>query len=84
MTLLNLNANSQSMNTYTQKQIAEEVGISAVYLCRLAKGLRQPSWTVAKKLANLTNSDPVVWLDGDPEERQQIIKQMKKKQRPAA
>lgn len=67
------------MNKGTSAYIAFKVGISAPYLCQLSKGLRRPSWSTAKKLADVTETDPTLWLEGTPEEIEGAIKQFKRK-----
>ena len=56
--------------------IAAKTGISISYASLLLRGQRHATWSVAKKLGNLTNSDPVIWADeekGTAEVRQRIV-----------
>ncbi len=39
-------------------------------------GKARPSWPTAKRLAEVTGTDPVIWLEGTPEELQAIFEQM--------
>jgi len=61
------------MRKYTQAEIARAAGISEAFMCQLTKGLRRPSWPTSKKLAQATGTDPVLWLEGEPEEIRQAL-----------
>lgn len=61
------------MKKRTQAEIARAAGISEAFMCQLAKGLRRPSWPTSKKLAQATGTDPVLWLEGTPEEIQKVF-----------
>ena len=54
---------------------ALEAGISQGFLSNILCGRRRPHYKTAKKLAAATNTDPILWLEGTPEEiRQAILK----------
>jgi transcriptional regulator with XRE-family HTH domain len=50
------------------KQIAKRAGMSLSGLSNLLAGRRRPSWRSAKRLAAVTDTDPVLWLEGSPGE----------------
>lgn len=47
------------------KDLADTVGISLVWLSRIINGHARPSWPVAEKLAEETESDPTHWMKQD-------------------
>lgn len=50
------------------KSLVKETGISQPAISNILAGRRRPSWKYAKKLAEVTSTDPALWLDGSPEE----------------
>lgn len=52
----------------TQKQIAAESRISAPYLSQSSTGKRVATYRVAKRIAELIGCDPIVFLEGTPED----------------
>ncbi len=61
------------METQTQYQLAENAGISAAMLSLILKGERRPSWKAAKRLAEVTDTKPELWLDGTPEQIKETL-----------
>jgi len=53
-----------------QKQIAEKAGITPAFLNAIIKQGARPAWKTAKRLADATGTDPILWMEGSP---QQII-----------
>lgn len=51
-----------------QKKLAKKLNISGAYLSTLINCKKRPNWPMAKKLAAATNTDPVIWLEGTPEQ----------------
>lgn len=52
-----------------QKQIKDSTGFSASYICEVVNGkVRLTSWPTAKRFAQVTNTSPILWLEGSPEE----------------
>lgn len=51
-----------------QKKIALKTNISEGFLSELISAKKRPSWHTAKKLAKATNTNPVLWLEGSPED----------------
>jgi len=47
-----------------QKQIAEATELSAPMISLILSGKKRPSWSIAKRLAAATDTDPVLWLEG--------------------
>ena len=56
-----------------QKEIAEKAGISGAMLSMILHSGKRPSWSTAKRLAAATGTDPVLWLEGTPNEIKQAI-----------
>lgn len=56
-----------------QTQIAEKSGLHVSTVSNILTGCRRPSWKNAKRLAEATNTDPVVWLEGSPDEIKNAI-----------
>ena len=56
----------------TQRKLAEKVGITAAMVSMILSGKAKPSWPLAKRLAAVTNTDPVDWIEGEID--QEIIK----------
>lgn len=49
-------------------KLARKVGISGAFVGQIIKGKNRPHYKTAKKLAEVTNTDPILWLEGTPEE----------------
>ena len=58
-----------------QKQIAEATELSAPMISLILSGKKRPSWSSAKRLAAATDTDPVLWLEGSPNEIKKAISQ---------
>ena len=56
-------------------QIAKRAGMSLSGLSNVLAGRRRPSWSTAKRLAAATDTDPVLWLEGSPNEIKKAISQ---------
>ena len=56
------------MKTITQTQIAHELNVSITFVNLLVHAKKRPSWKRAKQLAAVTNTDPILWLEGSSEE----------------
>ena len=52
----------------TISEIASRTGISQGFLSNIICGRRKPHWKTAKKLAFATNTSPILWVEGSPEE----------------
>jgi len=66
----------KNMKTLTLKQRAETLGLSASHLCRIEKCALNARGLLAKRLADLTNTDLALWLvggTGTPEARKAAI-----------
>jgi transcriptional regulator with XRE-family HTH domain len=61
-------------------KLAAQIGISQGFLSNIILGARRPHYNTAKKIAAATNTNPVLWLEGSPEE----IKKALSKNREAA
>ena len=64
----------QIMKTLKQVEIANKANISTPFLSQIIGGSRRPSWTMAKKLAEATGTDPVLWMEGNPDQLREAIK----------
>ena len=59
-----------------QKKIREKTGFCSSYVSDVCNGkVRFSSWVTAKKFAEATDTDPMLWLEGSPDEIQQAISQ---------
>jgi len=47
-----------------QKDLAQKVDISISYMSEIINRKRRPSWDLAKKLATVTATNPVLWMEG--------------------
>lgn len=52
----------------TITKLAAQIGISQGFLSNILIGRRRPHYKTAKNLAAATNTEPVLWLEGSPEE----------------
>lgn len=55
-------------------EIAEKANITQGALSNILSGRRRPSWSVAKRLAQVTNTTPYLWLEGAPDEIRSVLK----------
>jgi transcriptional regulator with XRE-family HTH domain len=56
-----------------QTELAEKSGLHVSTISNIFNGWRRPSWKNAKRLAEVTNTDPIIWIEGSPEEIKQAI-----------
>lgn len=63
------------MTALSQKYIAEKLGVSPAYISYLVNIIKRPSWKRAKQLAEITNTDPILWLEGTPEQIKESLQQ---------
>jgi len=57
----------------TDTKIAALAGISQGFFSNILCGRRRPHYKTAKKLAAVTNTDPILWLEGSPAEIKQAL-----------
>ena len=57
----------------TKTILSKKIGVSSAYIGMIVNGKRLPSWRTAKKLAKATGTDPVMWMEGTPEEKYSAI-----------
>jgi len=62
------------MKKLTHKSIADKIGVSRVFVTQLVNAEKRPNWRRAKQLAEATGTNPIVWLEGKPEEIKAAIK----------
>lgn len=65
-----------TMKYGVQKQIARKAKITSQFINQILSGRRRPSWSVAKRLAVTTNTEPELWLDGKPEDIKAALDEM--------
>jgi len=58
----------------SQRIIAKVANISEPSVSQYINGGRRPTWTKAKILANITKTNPALWLDGTPDEIKAALK----------
>lgn len=51
-----------------QTKIAKKAGITSAYLSEIIHNKKRPSWPTSKRLAEVTCTDPVLWLEGTTDE----------------
>jgi transcriptional regulator with XRE-family HTH domain len=56
-----------------QTHFARLIGISQGHLSDILSTKKRPSWKLAKKLAAATSTDPVLWLEGTPEQIKAVL-----------
>ena len=61
------------MKTKTYTEIANQVGVSVTYIHYLVNTKKRPNWKRAKQIAEVTGTDPVLWLEGTPSEIKQAL-----------
>lgn len=54
-------------------QIAKKAGVSKQTLSNIINGRRRPSWRAAKRIAYVTSTDPVLWMEGAPYEIKKAV-----------
>lgn len=47
------------------KKIATRSGLARATVANIIAGRSRPSWAAAKRIASATNTQPVLWLEGD-------------------
>ena len=47
----------------TQTQLAKKIGTTQGYISLIISGKRNPSWLLAKKIAEITGTDPSEWME---------------------
>ncbi len=52
----------------TQAKIAKQLNVSNALISMLVSTRRRPSWKRAKQLAEITGTEPVLWLEGTTEQ----------------
>ena len=63
----------RSMKKINYSKIAKQAGFSRQYLCNILAGRKKPSYKTAKSLSTVTQTDPIIWLEGTPDEIRQAI-----------
>ena len=63
------------MKNIAQTEIIKRSGIHQSTLSNILTGRSRPSWSTAKRLAAATDTDPVLWLEGSPNEIKKAISQ---------
>ena len=58
----------------TITKIAAAAGISQGFLSNIMCGRNRPHYKTAKKLAAATSTNPIIWLEGSPDEIKQALK----------
>jgi len=63
------------MKKLTQTFIAQQIGVSSAYINYLVNCKKRPNWQTAKKLAEVTKTNPILWLEGTPTQIKQALSQ---------
>ena len=50
---------------YSQKILAQKLGITPAYVNQIIHGCRNASWNLAKRIGQLTTTPPDIWMDGE-------------------
>lgn len=65
-------------NHFTQEAIAKQLGICLSWANLIINGRKHASLTVAKRIANFTATNPLIWMEsGHEAERQRAILEAK-------
>ncbi len=56
------------MNKLTQINIAKRLKVSPSFVSQLINNKKRPSWERAKEIAKITNTKPILWLEGSSDE----------------
>ncbi len=56
------------MQKITNKKIAKHLGVSRPFITQMISCTKRPNWKRAKQLGELTNTSPILWLEGSPDE----------------
>jgi transcriptional regulator with XRE-family HTH domain len=62
-----------AMKKINYSKIAKQAGISRQFLCNILAQRKRPAWEKAKRLAEVTHTDPILWLEGTPDEIKRAI-----------
>ena len=57
-----------------QKELAKKCNITAAMLSFILNGHRNPSWSVAKRLAKETGTDPALWMENNIKAKRKTLK----------
>ena len=60
----------------TQTSLAKALNVSTAYINYLVNCKKRPNWKTAKKLSEITKTDPVLWLEGTAEEIKAALEQL--------
>lgn len=60
-----------------QVEIAKKVNVTQGHLSKVLNKVVRPSWDLAKRLADATNTDPILWMEGDLEQMRSALTQNK-------
>ncbi len=58
-------------------KIAANVGLTQGALSNILAGRRRPHYKTAKKIASVTKTDPILWLEGSPEQLRRALSKNK-------
>ena len=56
-----------------QIQIAEALGVSESYISAVLRGDKRLKWERAKQAGEFTNTDPILWADGEMDKIKQLL-----------
>jgi len=56
-----------------QTNIAKKANLADATVSLILSGKRRPSWSTAKRLAEVTGTSPVLWMEGSPDQIRQAI-----------
>ena len=60
-----------------QGDIAKQIGISGGFLSLILSGRARPSWSTAKRLAEITATDPAFWMEAKAEDLRRVVDQVR-------
>ena len=64
------------MLTGIQHKLAMITGLSEGFISHVLSGNRRPSWKNSKKLAKVTFTDPILWLEGTPKQMRAALNEL--------
>jgi transcriptional regulator with XRE-family HTH domain len=62
------------MENIKQTEIAKRAKVSDAFISLILNGKKRPSWPTAKRLAEATGTNPVLWLEGTAAEMKAVLK----------
>ena len=56
-----------------QNELAKRLNITAAYVSQIISEKKRPMWPLAKRIAEETDTDPVLWLEGRTDDMRKAL-----------